>query len=84
MPLLQVRDCPAEVYEAIKAEAKKEHRTIAQQTIVLVKNGLEKELSPRERRLQALERSRNRYIPEEASDSDLADICNKNKVQVCF
>jgi hypothetical protein len=70
MPLLQVRDFPADIYEEIKFEAKRQHRTIAQQTVVLIKDGLEKEISGRERRLMALERSRNRVIPEEAKNFD--------------
>ncbi|WP_461247530.1 ribbon-helix-helix domain-containing protein [Treponema sp. R6D11] len=71
MPLLQVRDFPGDVYEQIKFEAKRQHRTIAQQTVVLIKDGLEKEFSGRERRLAALERTRNRFIPEEAKDFDV-------------
>jgi hypothetical protein len=66
MPLLQVRD----IYEEIKFEAKCQHRTIAQQTIVLIKDGLEKEISGQARRIRALERSRNRLVPEEAKDFD--------------
>jgi hypothetical protein len=45
MPLLQVRDFPADIYEEIKFKAKSQHRTIAQQTIVLIKDGLGKEVS---------------------------------------
>jgi hypothetical protein len=70
MPLLQVRDFPADIYEEIKFEAKRQHRTIAQQTIVLIKDGLEKKISGRERRLMALERSRNRVIPKEVKNFD--------------
>ena len=40
MPLLQVRDCPAEIYGQIAARAKAERRTIAQQTLVLIEGGL--------------------------------------------
>jgi len=47
MPLLQVRDFPADIYEQIKFEAKQQHRTIAQQTIVLIEDGLSKEIPAR-------------------------------------
>jgi len=70
MPLLQVRDFPSDIYEEIKYEAKKQHRTIAQQTIVLIKTGLGKEISEREQRLQALEKIRNMYVSEEEKDYD--------------
>jgi hypothetical protein len=79
MPLLQVRDFPADIYEEIKYKAKSQHRTIAQQTIVLIKDGLEKEVSGRERRLRALERTRNRFVPEEAKDFDVVKAIREDR-----
>jgi hypothetical protein len=79
MPLLQVRDFPADIYELIKFKAKSQHRTIAQQTIVLIKDGLEKEVSGRERRLRALERTRNRFVPEEAKDFDVVKAIREDR-----
>ena len=40
MPLLQVRDFPAELYEAISRTAREENRSVPQQTVVLLKNAL--------------------------------------------
>jgi len=40
MPLLQVRDIPQELYETISRVAKQENRSIAQETIVLLKKAL--------------------------------------------
>jgi hypothetical protein len=40
MPLLQVRDIPVELYEEITRMAHIQHRSIAQQTIVLLKGAL--------------------------------------------
>ena len=40
MPLLQVRDFPAELYEAILQVATAENRSVPQQTIVLLKSAL--------------------------------------------
>ena len=40
MPLLQVRDFPAELYDAISQVAHAENRSIPQQTIVLLKTAL--------------------------------------------
>ena len=70
MPLLQVRDFPDDIYEVIKFKAKQEHRTIAQQTIVLIKNGLGDEASNRERLNLALERTKKMEVPEEAKKID--------------
>lgn len=36
MPLLQVRECPEDIYRKITYAAKNENRTIAQQIIVLL------------------------------------------------
>jgi len=35
MPLLQVRDCPEDIYRKITQFAKQQNRTIAQQVVVL-------------------------------------------------
>lgn len=37
MPLLQVRDCPDTLYQTLARAAKNENRSIAQQTIVILK-----------------------------------------------
>ena len=70
MPLLQVRDFPADVYEEIGFVAKQQHRTIAQQTIVLVEKGLSREISNKERLRRVLERVNSRDIPEEVKAID--------------
>ena len=40
MPALQVRDFPDDLYERLKACAALEHRSVAQQTVALVEEGL--------------------------------------------
>lgn len=42
MPILQVKDCPVETYERLRALAEREHRSISQQTIVAVEEHLER------------------------------------------
>jgi hypothetical protein len=70
MPLLQVRDFPDDVYEEIKFEAKRQNRTIAQQTIVLIKKGLGEEISNKERRRRLLDEIMKRDVPEEVKKID--------------
>ena len=70
MPLLQVRDFPQDIYDEISMEAKRQYRTIAQQTIVLIKKGLGQELSNLERRRILLEEIRQMKIPEAAKKID--------------
>ena len=71
MPLLQVRDFPADIYDEISFEAKQQNRTIAQQTIVLIKKGLGEEISNQERRRRLLEEIRKNDVPEEVKAVDV-------------
>jgi len=64
MALLQVRNFPDDTYEEISKIAKKERRSIAQQTILLVEKAIKKEDTPRERMLRALERTTARPVPD--------------------
>ena len=40
MPALQVKDCPADVYEQLRTVAAEENRSISQQTLVIIKEFL--------------------------------------------
>lgn len=51
MPALQVREFPDDIYEELKAAAAREHRSIAQQTIICVERFL-REASARERKIE--------------------------------
>ena len=37
MPLLQVRDCPDDLYSSLSVRAKEQNRSIAQQTVFILK-----------------------------------------------
>ena len=56
MPTLQVRDLPDDVYNQLSYLAEKEHRSLAQETIVLLKEGLEARVGNKEKRRKALEK----------------------------
>jgi hypothetical protein len=60
MPLLQVRDCPEDIYKKISFFAKKQNRTIAQQVISILEKGLQIEQPNLERRKSLLEKINNR------------------------
>jgi len=79
MPLLQVRDFPADVYEEITFEARRQNRTIAQQTVVLIKKGLGEAISNRERRRLALERTNAREIPPDAQSADYVKLVREDR-----
>ncbi len=79
MPLLQVRDCPEDVYKKISIVAKKQNRTIAQQTIVLLEKGLGQERSNVERRKELLEKIENRFIPNRVKEINAAALIRKDR-----
>jgi antitoxin FitA len=54
MPTLQVRDLPEEVYAQLAYLAEKEHRSLSQETIAVLKEGIVAKLGNRERRIRLL------------------------------
>jgi len=79
MPLLQVRECPEDIYKKISIVAKKQNRTIAQQIIVLLEKGLGQELSNIERRKQLLDRIEKRNIPEDVKNIDAVALIREDR-----
>jgi len=79
MPLLQVRDFPADIYEEITFEARRQNRTIAQQTVVLIKKGLQEEISNRERRRLAIEKTFSRNMPMNAKSLDYVKLVREDR-----
>lgn len=57
MPTLQVRELPEDVYNQLSYLAEKEHRSLAQQTVVLLKEGIRSRLKAKERRKLLLEKA---------------------------
>jgi len=55
MPVLQVRDLPQEIYNKLTYLAEKEHRSLAQETIVLLEEGIDKRLDNQSRRKKIIE-----------------------------
>ena len=55
MPTLQVRDLPEDVYTRLNYLAEKEHRSLAQETIALLEEGITTKMRSRERRKKLLE-----------------------------
>jgi hypothetical protein len=79
MPLLQVRDFPEDIYEEITFEARRQNRTIAQQTLVLIKKGLNEEVSNKERRRRLLEEINSREVPEAAKALDFVKMIREDR-----
>jgi hypothetical protein len=79
MPLLQVRDCPEDIYKKITVVAKKQNRTIAQQVLVLLERGLGQEQPNIERRRQLLENISRRDVPRKAKQTDAVALIREDR-----
>lgn len=79
MPLLQVRDCPEDIYKKIVLVAKRQNRTIAQQTIILLAKSLGQEESNRERRKQLLDKISEREIAKEVREIDAVALIREDR-----
>ncbi|MDF1569144.1 MAG: hypothetical protein P1P77_14085 [Spirochaetaceae bacterium] len=55
MPSLQVRDLPEDLYHQLNYLASKDHRSLAQETVVLLKESVEARMANQERRKRLLE-----------------------------
>jgi plasmid stability protein len=64
MPALQVRELPEDVYARLRAKAAAEHRSIAQETVVLLRRALRVPESRKDERNALLERIRERVLPQ--------------------
>ena len=70
MPLLQVRECPEDIYRKISYVAKNENRTIAQQVVVLLEKSLAQQESNIGRRKRLIDRLEKRDIASEIKKID--------------
>ena len=59
MPSLQVRDLPEHIYHKLLADAKRQHRSLAQQAVFTLSKGLETTEDPKGRRIKLMSRIRS-------------------------
>jgi plasmid stability protein len=74
MPVLQVRNCPENIYTQLTAAAKKQKRSIDQQVILVLQRGLGSAMPPvksnQARRRKLLEQVMARQVPEQLKTID--------------
>ena len=56
MESIQVRELPEDIYFLLKQRTETEHRSIAQEAIVLLAKGLDTSIAPKERRTKLLQK----------------------------
>jgi hypothetical protein len=59
MPSLQVRDLPEHIYHKLLSDAKRQHRSLAQQAVFTLSKGLGSTEDPKERRTKLMSRIRS-------------------------
>jgi hypothetical protein len=79
MPLLQVRECPEDIYKKISIAAKRQNRTIAQQVIVLLEKCLGQDEPNMERRKRLLHKMADRTIPGKVKALDAAALVREDR-----
>ena len=79
MPLLQVRGCPEDIYRKVAMVAKRQNRTIAQQVVVLLEQGLGQEQSNLDRRKQTLSSIKNRRVTDKAKAIDAVALLREDR-----
>ena len=79
MPLLQVRDFPKELYDAISRKASSENRSVPQQTIVLLKTALNITEERKTRRKAVLSEIENFNIKNAAKFPDPAKLTREDR-----
>lgn len=79
MPLLQVRDVPEELYQKLAQVAESEHRSIAQETIVLLKKALGLQQERVARRQSLLEEIKKVALGRGRKFSNAADLIREDR-----
>lgn len=79
MPLLQVRDFPADLYEKLSKMALADNRSIAQETIVLLKKALNYTEERVSRRKRVLEEIKELHIPNRDQFPDPAELIREDR-----
>jgi len=79
MPLLQVRNIPQDVYDSLSRLAQQDNRSIAQETIVLLRKALHLDQERSIRRKNILEEIKNLQISGTEDFPDPADLIRQDR-----
>ena len=80
MTSLQVRELPDRIYLKLQEEARKEHRSLAQQAIAALAKGLDMEINPKKRREDLLKKlSKEPIITNKSSLPDPVQLIREDR-----
>jgi plasmid stability protein len=79
MASLQIRDMPEDLYESLKLKAEKDHRSLAQQAIVLLSEALKAEGRSSMRRMEALKKIRSSKVAIKSKDVNIIELIQEDR-----
>ncbi len=79
MPSLQIRDIPKDLYDTLKKRAEKDHRSLAQQTIVILMEALYGNADKNHRRAAAIEHINKKPSSPRAKNIDIVDLIQTDR-----
>jgi plasmid stability protein len=79
MASLQIRDMPEDLYESLKLKAEKDHRSMAQQAIVLLGEALKAEGRNSSRRMEALKKIQSCKVVTKSEDINIVELIQEDR-----
>jgi plasmid stability protein len=79
MAILQIRDMPEDLYESLKLNAEKDHRSLAQQAIVLLGEALRGEGRNSTRRMEALKKIQSRKVETKSKNINIVELIQEDR-----
>ena len=73
MASLQIRDMPDDLYESLKLKAEKDHRSLGQQAVILLREALMNGGRDSSRRAEALKKIQSSRIATRSKDIDVVE-----------
>ena len=79
MASLQIREMPDDLYESLKLKAEKDHRSLAQQAIVLLSEALRTQGRDSSRRMNALKRIQSSKVVTKSKDISIVELIQEDR-----
>ncbi len=79
MASLQVRELPENIYYSLQKQAKEEHRSLAQEAVVVLAKGLNLSISGRERREKLLRTIESNQVDRSITEIEPVDLLREDR-----
>jgi len=79
MASLQIRDMPEDLYESLRLQAEKDHRSLAQQAVVLLSEALKQGGRDSSRRMNALKKIRLSKVETRSSGVSITELIQEDR-----